>query len=400
MESPDANPSSLDESNANRTPPAKQTNACTMLRIDHTGNAKGWGGRRRKWKSFLTNSPLVPAIVDEVLSHLPPVDKAATARIKRALDGISGGSRGSRADDTFADAGGRSGYLRKRMSGRAWYVGGALLPDSSMPLCRSLLALDRVKIASIGGASGADGLGFALLSYFLGHGGRERPNVVDTTVFEFEAGWKDSAMALHRAMLARRRPLAAATGDPTEPFRLARADHFLEGTAHAWGEMRFSPCDITQPLSAACNRALRARAAEFDLFVSSYVVLENKDEMLRDDFAMYAQLFRRARIGAAFIFIDSSSQLWPALRSAALRVEREARADGEAWTWNMTVPGFKNSIVLWKRPCEDRRTLVAAPAQTPENPRPAESRLPVWTWPAIAAVVAAAAFLWTRRQRG
>ena len=320
-------------------------------RKDHVAKTARWNGRKKKWKAFIFLTPLVPAIVEDVLANLPDVDTAATKEIISALAGISIGTRGSRADDTFRHAGGRSGYLARRMTHRSYSIGSALLPDASMELCRSLLALPRVKLASIGGAAGSDGLGYALLSYFLGHGGVERPNVVDTTVFEYEPGWEASARALHAAMVARK------TNDVKEArFSLNEADYFVEGTEFGWGHMDFAPCDIRSSLStgSGVNAQLSDSAPGTDLFVSNYVVVENKQEMLGNEFLMYRELFARAKVGAAFLFLDSSDLLWPPLQAAARRVEEgQARHEGEvSWRWDVIDPLFKNAIIFWKRWCK------------------------------------------------
>ena len=104
-----------------------------------------------------------------------------------------------------------------------------------------------------------------------------------------------------------------------------------------------------------------------NLIISNYVVVENKDEVLRNNFLFYRELFEKAKIGAAFLFLDSSLMLWDALEKVARTVEDEQgmifhdvdndgeRADHEdlnmttSWKWDVIRPGFRNSIIFWKR---------------------------------------------------
>ena len=84
--------------------------------------------------------------------------------------------------------------------------------------------------------------------------------------------------------------------------------------------LELHPCDVCQPLEAACNSAAAAVAPSADLFLISYVLTETRGAWL----GFVTSLWRAAKIGALFYFAEPTPwQLHLLIREFAWTVNRD-----------------------------------------------------------------------------
>eukprot|EP00941_MAST-03F_sp_MAST-3F-sp1_P002745 g2745.t1 len=319
-------------------------------------------GFKNTWNGYCRNTPLVDLIVNEVLEELPSVDEKASKELLDFLNGISSRDRLCKPDAIFGDAGARSGYIRKRMRIRYAYMGCALLKPECKEVLLSLLSQPRLRMASIGGASGADALGYFLLSNAFGYGGAEHPNILDTTVFEFERGWKESTEALQRVIVRRGKKDSELSSIELQEklgsskLSAYRCDAIIEGTKNSWGKIDFASCDVTAPIEPeGMNAELYNKISTFDFFVFSYVLIENCRKIEASQFAFVRQVLKQSKIGAILMFMDSGYQMFRDIVEVAVEVLNEYNdevfesPETEKWEIVRVTPKFKNTLILWKR---------------------------------------------------
>ena len=187
-----------------------------------------------------------------------PVNPAESRQLLKRLSTVVQAG----AAPSFADAGARSGYIRRRMEHRSAQVAIFLQhPHMHLALSSLLNAQDSspYTVASIGGAGGSDAVGLILCRNGLavhrdGAGAplaaapARRP--VRVWVYDLEEGWSDAVQAVTRS--------------------LQRV-----GVECAGDAVGFSTCDCTHSLTHASNTHLARHAVDLDLVVFSFVLAEN-----------------------------------------------------------------------------------------------------------------------------
>jgi len=119
---------------------------------------------------------------------------------------------------------------------------------------------------------------------------RTRPSIprIETTVYEYEAGWDDIIPHMDRS-----------------------TQSVLDlGTRHSCS---FAGCDITVPLSHSANTECMKNAQTTDLWICSYCVAEKAIRLRAKDYVFFVELFDAAKEGAVFIFTETTHRLWPEL---------------------------------------------------------------------------------------
>ena len=224
-----------------------------------------WLHAMRGWKTAQLDAVRAAAVASR---DIAPVNEVATAALRAALCvATNAGVR-----PTFSDDGARSGYVRDNLKKRSWAVPALLLLPSSagddgsaaMARCRQRLLLQRrsLRVASIGGGPGFDGVGLGLLAERL----RWRGELL-LHVFDVHGGeWADAVGTLHGCM--RRRAWWAGGGEEEDEEEVegggggggggGAAAAAAAGVAAAQQEqqrgrldMRVGYCDVLQPLSAS-----------------------------------------------------------------------------------------------------------------------------------------------------
>jgi disulfide oxidoreductase YuzD len=79
----------------------------------------------------------------------------------------------------------------------------------------------------------------------------------------------------------------------------------------------FESLDITKPSSDETNRSLFDKITSYNLFIFSYVVIENATKLLESDFIFLKHVFEASKVGDIFYFIDSSFKLYDAIEGIA-----------------------------------------------------------------------------------
>lgn len=202
---------------------------------------------------------------------------------------------------SFEVPGARVGYIAKRFTPRASYIGHLLLSDSMKEKTSFILSRDNIRVASIGGAAGSDFVGLLSWLAFLRTKEDSESNfeglpVINCTVYEYERGWKESVDLLAEVINSRHSNNAP------------ESKHNLE----------FKYANVLEEVEEASpNAELFAEASTYDLFFFFYVLVENSKGMSATSFAFLRNLFGLARPGAIFIFMDSSFKLWPSISAIA-----------------------------------------------------------------------------------
>lgn len=234
---------------------------------------------KQRWCRYYEN-PL-KHIRSAWLAALPSVDRISTAELMQNLTTTTN----AETIVDFSDAGARSGYIEHRVYKRGQYLAEILLQPAASSLRAQLLAKRAVHVVNIGGGPGFDAIGLQLLTEFFGAKTKFHHEVID-----IEAGWQDAVTALGEVLK-------------------------LSGTT-ATTEMKFRMADLRE-----LGQAMRKDSVEdfscVDLFIFAYVCIENADSLRRDNFMQLKSMFAMAKLGAAFVFFDSSDRLWPAVLKSA-----------------------------------------------------------------------------------
>ena len=125
---------------------------------------------------------------------------------------------------------------------------------------------------------------------------RTRPSIprIETTVYEYEAGWDDIIPHMDRS-----------------------TQSVLDlSTRHSCS---FAGCDITVPLSHSANAECMKNAQTTDLWICSYCVAENAIRLRAKDYVFFVELFDAAKEGAVFIFTETTHRLWPEITDVATK---------------------------------------------------------------------------------
>jgi hypothetical protein len=151
---------------------------------------------------------------------------------------------------------------------------------------------DCLRIASIGGAGGSDLVAVcSFMNYLVGkrNGGltvtrelmlaEEKAHhlvpPITCTVFEYEEGWRDCVEKLNK-LLSSSEDAEKESGDEKDVIT-------------------FSTGDVTLPLMADVNRELNLRINDFNLFIFSYVLVENANRLKDSEYPFLRDIFTCSR---------------------------------------------------------------------------------------------------------
>ena len=109
---------------------------------------------------------------------------------------------------------------------------------------------------------------------------------IDAIIFDYEEGWSDIVDAMSLS---------------------TRAIFSDGGHKCVWG----GRCDITVPLLHRSNESCRQNTPLIDLWVCQYCVAENTTKLRQQDYVFFADLFKLAKVGALFVFTETTPRLWP-----------------------------------------------------------------------------------------
>lgn len=238
---------------------------------------------RHSWQSFLRRECelLLPLLLEE----LPAADKSDTLELKRGLClSTNTGTRPS-----FENAHARSGYIASKMN-RCGNLPNLLLTPQLAQLRSELFhcGAKRWNVALYGGGPGFEAVGLAVMRKYLR---ADRDVAFYLTVYDNEPGWEVAVGAVQRALRERSFTDVACT---------------------------FKHCDITLDALDAANVSVGEDLDATDLFVFSFVCVENFVLLERSDYCFLRSLFRNARDGSHFVFTDSTHRLWPTVYALAM----------------------------------------------------------------------------------
>ena len=120
---------------------------------------------------------------------------------------------------------------------------------------------------------------------------------IETTVYEYEAGWDDII-----------------------PFMEQSTQSVLD-LGQARHSCRFAGCDITLPLTHDANAECYQQAQCTDLWICSYCVAENAVRLRANDYIFFVELFEAAQEGAVFVFTETTHRLWPEIIDVATKAD-------------------------------------------------------------------------------
>eukprot|EP00961_Rhodomonas_salina_P083320 1119251-Rhodomonas_salina.1 len=200
---------------------------------------------RRKVLVFLKfHDESLKSLLPTLLKRIEPVEAAASKVLLKRLSSMSNAGQAP----SFADAGARSGYVRRRLHHRAAQVGIALM-HPQLETVKSALEDEETanfNVASIGGGPGSDAVGLILLRNYLGASTK-----ICTHVYDLEDGWAGTVDKLQDSMEA-------------------------AGIACAGTTTTLEHCNVLLPLADEQNRGLATQARSYDLLLFSFVLAENR----------------------------------------------------------------------------------------------------------------------------
>lgn len=273
---------------------------------------------RNSWQAFLRRE--CDLLLPLLLESLPAPDKSGTLELKRGLClSTNTGTRPS-----FENAHARSGYIVDKMN-RCGNLPNLLLTSTLAQLRSELFRCGRKRwnVALYGGGPGFEGIGLAVLRKYLRADGDVALHV---TVYDNEPGWEVAVHAVQRALHER---------------------GFEDVTC------AFKHCDITLDALDSANAGVGEDLDATDVFVFSFVCVENFVLLERSDYCFLRSLFLRARVGSRFVFTDSTHRLWPTVHALAVASGGFFRA------WTPFASSCHYALVLLKvsehelRRCED-----------------------------------------------
>lgn len=269
---------------------------------------------RHEWHSFIKAQ--CAQFLPPLLARLPHSIEEHTNELKRGLcESTNTGVRPS-----FENAHARSGYIQAKIN-RCGNLPNLLLThelsDLRSQLFRRTGGVRRWTIALYGGGPGFDTAGLVFLRKFL-----RAPEIeLHTIVYDNEPGW---AHVIHSVQ------------------------HTLDGLGFSNATWGFEHCDITEDVASPVNASVARDLAATQLFVFSFVCVENFRLLRRSKFAFLQSLFSAASAGSVFIFTDSTHRLWPTIYAQA-----EACAGSRFVVWTPFARGCHYALILRKLPAQE-----------------------------------------------
>ena len=219
--------------------------------------------------------------------------------------------------------------------------------------CRAPVGLAPSVVVSLGGGPAYDFAALAMLrAYEAMEAGTGEGEPLQVHVLDFELGWKADAEAVSEATCT----VLSTTlrggggggggggGDGIGGRLSGRLDN---GVAH---QMLFGKCDLTQPLEAVSNAAVRSALPHARLFICSYVICENAQRLRATGYTFFADLMAAAAPGTVLAFSETTHRQFPELIEAA---RRGVVAGGGASVLETSLPSLKgkggSQCLLYKR---------------------------------------------------
>lgn len=276
---------------------------------------------RHVWHSFVHRAG--EELLPHVLQRLPHVDKLDTYALTQGLCA----STNTGVRPSFDNAHARSGYIQAKIN-RCGNLSTLLLTPELASLRSELFRIGRARwtVALYGGGPGFDAAGLAFLCSFL----RARDIRFHVNVYDNEPGWAPAVMAMQQALETQYNCSSSSSSSGA----------LDSDSAMSWG---FHGCDITVDVNDAVNAAVQRDVASTQLFVFSFVCVENFQLLQQSAFAFLRSLFQDAAVGSAFVFTDSTHRLWPLIYDVA----RATTAHFRVWTPHAR--GCHYALVLQKQ---------------------------------------------------
>ena len=215
--------------------------------------------------------------------------------------------------------------------------------------CRAPVGLAPSVVVSLGGGPAYDFAALAMLrAYEAMEAGTGEGEPLQVHVLDFELGWKADAEAVSEAtctvLSTTLRGGGGGGGDGIGGRLSGRLDN---GVAH---QMLFGKCDLTQPLEAVSNAAVRSALPHARLFICSYVICENAQRLRATGYTFFADLMAAAAPGTVLAFSETTHRQFPELIEAA---RRGVVAGGGASVLETSLPSLKgkggSQCLLYKR---------------------------------------------------
>ena len=215
--------------------------------------------------------------------------------------------------------------------------------------CRAPVGLAPSVVVSLGGGPAYDFAALAMLrAYEAMEAGTGEGEPLQVHVLDFELGWKADAEAVSEAtctvLSTTLRGGGGGGGDGGGGRLSGRLDN---GVAH---QMLFGKCDLTQPLEAVSNAAVRSALPHARLFICSYVICENAQRLRATGYTFFADLMAAAAPGTVLAFSETTHRQFPELIEAA---RRGVVAGGGASVLETSLPSLKgkggSQCLLYKR---------------------------------------------------
>ena len=171
--------------------------------------------------------------------------------------------------------------------------------------CRAPVGLAPSVVVSLGGGPAYDFAALAMLrAYEAMEAGTGEGEPLQVHVLDFELGWKADAEAVSEAtctvLSTTLRGGGGGGGDGIGGRLSGRLDN---GVAH---QMLFGKCDLTQPLEAVSNAAVRSALPHARLFICSYVICENAQRLRATGYTFFADLMAAAAPGTVLAFSETT----------------------------------------------------------------------------------------------
>ena len=165
-------------------------------------------------------------------------------------------------------------------------------------------------------------------------------------VLDFELGWQADAEAVSEATCTvLSTTLRGGGGGGGGGGGLS--GRLGNGVAH---QMLFGKCDLTQPLEAVSNAAVRSALPDARLFICSYVICENAQRLRATGYIFFADLMAAAAPGTVLAVTETTHRQFPELIEAA---QRGVVAGGGACVLETSLPSLKgkggSQCLLYKR---------------------------------------------------
>lgn len=275
---------------------------------------------RHVWHTYIHRES--EQLLPHLLRRLPRVEKPDTAELKKGLCA----STNTGVRPSFDNAHARSGYIEAKIN-RCGNLPNLLMTEELSELRSEIfrtVGRSQWTIALYGGGPGFDTAGLVLLRKFL----RADEIRFHTNVYDNEPGWASAVTAVQQTLSE------------------------VHGDDSSW---RFKSCDITLDVNDAVNAAVQRDVASTQLFVFSFVCVENFQLLQQSRFVFLRSLFRDAPDGSVFLFTDSTHRLWPLIYDEAVRVHADRFR-----VWTPFGRGCHYALVLQKLPQTAGRSTAVA----------------------------------------